>query len=200
VALRLSGGYLKGRLLTAPPGFFYRPLSGRVKTTLFAVLGERVCGASVLDLYAGAGVMGLEALSRGAVRTTFVESDARLAAAVEENVRALGLSEAARVYASDCLDYLTVTRPSAPYDIVFLDPPYGRGLVFRTVELLGLWPGFGVDSIGVAKTFKKEYFAGPPGLTLVSERLVGDDKLILFGRTRGTNAEPRPAEAGRVGM
>jgi 16S rRNA (guanine966-N2)-methyltransferase len=171
-----------------------------VKKTLFAVLGESVRGASVLDLYAGAGVMGLEALSRDAARATFVESDARLAAAVEENVRVLGLSGAARVYTSDCLDYLTVTRPSTPYDVVFLDPPYGRGLVFRTVELLGSWPGFGIDSIGVAKTFKKEYFTGPSGLTLLSERLVGDDKLILFGRTQGTRAEPRPAEAGRVGM
>jgi len=184
VSLRISAGFLKGRVLTAPEGGFYRPLTGRFKQTLFNVLAEGIVDKTVLDLYAGIGTFGLEALSRGAARVTFVERDPVLLTALETNLRAFGLADAARVYGEDVLGYLEVVRPSIPYDIVFLDPPYGLGLAFRTVESLDNWPGFGRDTIGVSKTFKKERFAGTSDLELVEERVVGDDNLTIFARPR----------------
>jgi 16S rRNA (guanine966-N2)-methyltransferase len=188
LSLRVSGGFLKGRVLAAPPGKHYRPLAGRLKSSLFDYLGEAVNGAAVLDLFAGVGVFGVEALSRGAARATFVESDAGLVDALEENLGALGLADEARVYREDVFAYFDITRPSVPYDVVFLDPPYGRGLAFRTVERLASWPGFGEDTLGIAKTFKKERFAGPSPLALLDVRRVGDDDLSFFGKIRSSRA------------
>jgi len=189
---------LKGRVLAAPRGGFYRPLTGRLKESLFALLAGRLPGAAVLDLFAGVGVFGAEALSRGAARATFVENNGVLVSALEANLRVLGVADAARVYAEDVFGYLDFVRPADPYDVVFLDPPYGQGLAFRTIEKLAAWPGFGPGTLGVAKTFKKEHFAGPAPLRLVEERRVGDDNLIFFvnnAATPGTSL----AEKGKGG-
>lgn len=194
MSLRVSGGFLKGRVLAAPPGKHYRPLAGRLKTSLFDYLGQTVSGAAVLDLFAGVGVFGVEALSRGAARVTFVERDGGLVDALEENLRTLGLAEAARVYREDVFTYFDITRPSTPYDVVFLDPPYGRGLAFRTVERLATWPGFGEDTLGIAKTFKKERFAGPAPLSLLGVRRVGDDDLSFFSKISSMRAADRRGE------
>lgn len=194
MSLRVSGGFLRGRVLAAPQGKHYRPLAGRLKQSLFNYLGETVRGAAVLDLFAGVGVFGVEALSRGAARVSFVERDAGLVDALEDNLRALGLADAARVYSEDVFTYFDITRPSTPYDVVFLDPPYGRGLVFRAVEGLATWPGFGGDTLGIAKTFKKERFAGPAPLALLDVRRVGDDDLSFFGKVRSSRAAGRRGE------
>ncbi len=188
MSLRVSGGLLKGRVLAAPRGKHYRPLAGRLKQSLFDYLGETVREAAVLDLFAGVGVFGVEALSRGAARATFVENDAGLVAALEENLRSLGLTDASRTYYEDVFAYFETTRPSTPYDVVFLDPPYGRGLAFRAVERLATWAGFGEGSLGISKTFKKERFAGPAPLTLLDVRQLGDDNLSFFGKVRSNRA------------
>ena len=185
---------MKGRVLAAPPGKHYRPLAGRLKTSLFDYLGETVNGAAVLDLFAGVGVFGVEALSRGAGRVTFVERDGGLVDALEDNLRTLGLADAARVYREDVFTYFDITRPSTPYDVVFLDPPYGRGLAFRTVERLSTWPGFGEDTLGIAKTFKKERFAGPAPLSLLGVRRVGDDDLSFFSKISSSRAAGRSGD------
>ncbi|NIT35250.1 MAG: 16S rRNA (guanine(966)-N(2))-methyltransferase RsmD [candidate division Zixibacteria bacterium] len=180
MSLRIGGGFLKGRVLKGPRSKSYRPLTGRLKRSLFDYLGDTIRGAAVLDFFAGVGVFGVEALSRGAARVTFVEKDAALVDFLEDNLRSLGLVDVARVSCEDVFYYLNVTRPRAPYDVVFLDPPYGRGLAFRTIEELARWPGFGERTLGVAKTFKKERFAGPPPLALLETRQLGDDNLFFF--------------------
>ncbi|UCH78536.1 MAG: 16S rRNA (guanine(966)-N(2))-methyltransferase RsmD [Candidatus Coatesbacteria bacterium] len=194
MSLRISGGYLQGRVLEAPSGNFYRPLTGRLKRSLFDYLGAALQGASVLDLFAGVGSFGVEALSRGAARVTFVEKERAAVECLEANLRALGLEEAARVYAEDVFSYFDVTRPSKPYDIVFLDPPYGQGLAFRAVERLATWPGFGAGTVGLVKTFKKERFAGPEALALLEVRRVGDDNLSVFRRASSGGDIKAPAE------
>lgn len=169
-------------MLAAPRGKHYRPLTGRVKQSLFGYLGDAIRGAAVLDLFAGVGVFGVEALSRGAARVTFVENDPTLVDFLEGNLKALDLAESSRVRLEDVFGYFDVTRPSTPYDVVFLDPPYGRGLAFRAVERLATWPGFDENTLGVAKTFKKERFAGPAPLALLDVRGVGDDALSFFNK------------------
>jgi 16S rRNA (guanine966-N2)-methyltransferase len=192
LSLRISGGFLKGRVLGAPQGVYYRPLTGRLTKSLFGYLGDRIRGVAALDLFAGVGVFGVEALSRGAAGATFVEQDAALVGQLEENLKTLGLDDAARVNCEDVLSYLAVTRPSRPYGIVFLDPPYGRGLAFRTIEALADWPGFDGLTLGIAKVFKKERFAAPASLALLETRQVGDDNLHFFHR-------PSPEGRGDVG-
>jgi 16S rRNA (guanine(966)-N(2))-methyltransferase RsmD len=123
--MRVIAGRYGGRRLTAPPGGATRPTADRVREALFSILGERVAGTRVLDLFAGAGTLGLEALSRGAAAATFVESAPRALAALRANVDALGAD--AEVVRADALRWLRGASGGArQYDLVFLDPPYRR--------------------------------------------------------------------------
>ena len=117
--MRIVAGSKKGARIFAPKGAGTRPTSDRVREAIFAILGS-VEGASVLDLFAGSGALGLEALSRGATSATFVESDAAAVKAIERNLEKLGLE--GRIVRSDAARY--VARTDERYDVVFVDPPY----------------------------------------------------------------------------
>jgi 16S rRNA (guanine966-N2)-methyltransferase len=125
--MRVIAGALGGRRLTAPRGRVTRPTSERVREALFSQLGD-VSGARVLDLFAGAGTLGIEAISRGAARALFVERDPRAVRALRENLAALGIgAEVAEVRRADVLAALrAASRGSETYDLVFIDPPYSR--------------------------------------------------------------------------
>jgi 16S rRNA (guanine966-N2)-methyltransferase len=118
--LRVVAGHLRGRRLTAPPGRGTRPTSDRVREAVFSILGP-LGGARVLDLFAGSGALGIEALSRGARHATFVDRDARAIAAIRRNLAALEL-DSATVDRRDALTFLKAA--TGPWDLVFLDPPY----------------------------------------------------------------------------
>ncbi len=121
--MRVVAGLYGGRRLVAPAGGATRPTSDRVREALFSILGEGVRGAHVLDLYAGSGALGIEALSRGAASAVFVDHGAKAIAAVRANLEALGIDAVVRR-----MDAAAALRPSPapadPYDLVFLDPPY----------------------------------------------------------------------------
>jgi len=117
--MRVVAGAFKGRRLQTPRGSRTRPTADRVREALFSVLGD-VSGARVLDLYAGSGALGIEALSRGAASATFVERDARALASLRRNLDAVG-SEA-EVRRQDVLRYLASV--AGTFDLVFIDPPY----------------------------------------------------------------------------
>jgi 16S rRNA (guanine966-N2)-methyltransferase len=125
--VRVIAGRLGGRRLKAPAGTRTRPTSDRVREALFAMLGE-VGGARVLDLFAGTGALGIEALSRGAERAVFVEREARALNALRENLEALGLTaEVAEVRRSDALAALQSARErKETYDLILIDPPYSQ--------------------------------------------------------------------------
>jgi 16S rRNA (guanine966-N2)-methyltransferase len=119
--MRVIAGAYKGRRLTVPPGLDVRPTADRVREALFSILGERVAGARVLDLFAGSGALAIEALSRGADSAVLVERDRRAVAAIRANLDAIG-DAGARVDPLDALAWLG--RARGEYDLVFLDPPY----------------------------------------------------------------------------
>ena len=125
--MRVIAGALGGRRLKAPRGTTTRPTSDRVKEALFGLLGD-VAGARALDLFAGAGGLGIEAISRGAARAVFIERDQRALRALRDNLRSLGIEAArAEVRAADVLAALRSARGRAEtYDLVFIDPPYSR--------------------------------------------------------------------------
>jgi 16S rRNA (guanine(966)-N(2))-methyltransferase RsmD len=128
--MRVVGGTLGGRRLVAPRGLTTRPTSDRVREALFSILGDRVQDARVLDLFAGSGALGIEALSRGAAEATFVDSGQAAITALRANLEALGLE--AEVQRRDALAFLrTAIQTPRQYDLVFLDPPY------RDAERLG---------------------------------------------------------------
>jgi 16S rRNA (guanine966-N2)-methyltransferase len=118
--MRIVGGSLGGRRISAPPGSATRPTSDRVREALFSILGDRVDGANTLDLFAGSGALGIEALSRGAAAATFVDSSAGALRVLRENLDTLQLR--AQTSKSDALRWLR--SATDVYDLVFLDPPY----------------------------------------------------------------------------
>lgn len=135
--MRIIAGEHRGRRLLAPPGLSTRPMLDRVREAMFSTLGERVSGARVLDLYAGSGSLGFEAISRGAVHVRMVERDARALDVLKQNAAALELGDRARIIRADALKpraWTEAAERNEPgvgelatterYGIVFLDPPY----------------------------------------------------------------------------
>jgi 16S rRNA (guanine966-N2)-methyltransferase len=135
--MRVVAGTARGRRLAAPPGDRVRPTSDRVREAVFNALTslDVLAGAEVLDLFAGTGALGIEALSRGAAAATFVEADQRALAVLRQNLEATGVADRATVHAGDALAFARHRAPTRPWDIVFCDPPYRFD---RWEELLGL--------------------------------------------------------------
>jgi 16S rRNA (guanine966-N2)-methyltransferase len=129
--LRIVGGRHRGRKLRFPTGVEIRPTPDRVRETLFNWLQTRIADARVLDLFAGSGALGLEALSRGAAHVTFVEHDRRAAGAIEILLKEWQ-EPAGAVACTDALAWLARPHDGAPYDVVFLDPPYDAAVLAAT--------------------------------------------------------------------
>jgi 16S rRNA (guanine966-N2)-methyltransferase len=176
--LRVIAGTYGGRTLKAPPGRSTRPTSDRVREALFSILGPRTHGADVLDLFAGSGALGLEALSRGARHVTFVDDAAAAIRAVEANLSALEAH--AEVHRQDALRFLThASARGAQYDLVFLDPPYRQAerLARPLSEALPavLAPG----AVAVAESDRRAPLALE--LPLHDERRYGDTLIRIHG-------------------
>src|SRR5918998_2081786 len=140
--MRIVSGRFRGKALIAPPGAGTRPTSDRARQAVFNVLGHAAWSPGlaerrVLDLFAGSGALGLEAMSRGAAFCLFVETDEAARGAIRDNVEALGLFGATRVHRRDATDL--GQRPASAgsaFDVAFLDPPYGKGLGERALARL----------------------------------------------------------------
>jgi 16S rRNA (guanine966-N2)-methyltransferase len=171
--MRVVAGEYRGRRLKAPAGTGTRPTADRVREALFSMLGD-VSGARVLDLYAGSGALGIEALSRGAAAATFVDHDGRALAAVRANLEAFGA--VARVVESDAIDFLRRDE-GAMYDLVFLDPPYdsapelGTGLSELLPEVVA------EDAVIVTESDKRSPLE--LNLPLADERTYGDTRIAI---------------------
>lgn len=148
--MRIVGGSFKGRSLAAPPGRDTRPTSDRAREAVFNILAHApwspgLEGRRVLDLFAGSGGLGLEAMSRGAVFALFVETDAAARGTIRDNIEALGLFGVTRIHRRSATDL--GPKPAGvgePFDLVFLDPPYGKGLGEAALAKLG--PGGWIDA------------------------------------------------------
>lgn len=175
--MRVVAGAYRGRRLAAPAGHSTRPTSDRVREALFSILGaDAVDGARVLDLFAGSGALGIEALSRGAREAVFVDSDPRAVAAIRHNLEALGVD--ARVHRRDALSWLgTAADGEEPFDLVFADPPYSSAS--RTAGRLSeLLPPLLTDtSLTVTESDKRDPLL--LALPLIDERTYGDTRIAI---------------------
>ena len=123
--IRIVGGEAKGRRIKSPPGRATRPMIASLRKVLFDTLGDRVYGCKFLDVFGGAGTVGIEALSRGAQRVVYVEKDPKMVRLIEENLRLLGYEGKAEVIRGDAFKAPQFLQSYAPFDVVFLGPPYG---------------------------------------------------------------------------
>ena len=178
--MRVVAGRLGGRRLRAVPGTATRPTSDRVREALFAVLGDRVEGARVLDLFAGTGALAIEALSRGARSAVLVEQATPAAAVIRANLDALGLGGVAGVRRTRAETYLRGER-IGPFDLVFLDPPYAGGVGLVTGLLARLARGvLAPGAVVVVETAARaEAPPWPPGMEPDRPRRYGDTALHL---------------------
>ena len=181
-ALRIIAGVLKGRRLVTARGDTTRPTADQVRIALLDTLAPRLAGARFLDLFAGAGGVGLEALSRGAAQATFVERDARAIAALRANVATLELEASVRVQRGDVLKELTaLDRDGERFDLVFLDPPYEAGLVETTLETLGGGGLLRAEAWVIAQHFTKRVPAPTVGaLAAFRTRRFGETTLTFY--------------------
>jgi 16S rRNA (guanine(966)-N(2))-methyltransferase RsmD len=142
--LRVIAGIAKGRRLNLVPGDSTRPVMDRVKEACFSILGRKVYDARVLDLFAGTGSVGIEALSRGAESAVFVELDRRAVETIQSNLALTGLGEQATIRRADVLRYLK-KAPAAPFDLIYIAPPQYRGLWQDCLRVLDEVPGWTHD-------------------------------------------------------
>ena len=182
--MRVVGGRLRGRPLAAPNGDAIRPTSDRTRESLFNILahayGDPVAGARVLDLFAGTGALGIEALSRGAAFALFIDEGAEARALIRQNIEALGLAAATRVFRRDATR-LGPAHPVAPFGLVFLDPPNRKGLAERALASLREGGWLLPDALAVVEEAADAGFVAPEGFVEL-ERRAYDDTAIAFLR------------------
>ncbi len=187
--MRIVGGEFRGRALAAPSGRETRPTADRLRQTIFDILahgghGDVVAGARVVDLFAGTGALGLEALSRGAAFALFVEEAVTARGAIRANIETMGLTGRTRVFRRDATK-LGPAGTVAPFGLAFADPPYGKGLGERALAsaLAGGWLLSG--ALVVLEEAASAEIAPIPGLDVIDLRRVGDTQ-IVFLRLGGT--------------
>lgn len=185
--MRIVGGTHKGATLAAPKSRATRPTSDRTREALFNILehgvaGFSLSGARVLDLFAGTGALGLEALSRGAKFCLFVEDAAEARALIRRNVETLKATGSSKIWRRDATK-LGLAAQLGSFDLVFADPPYGRGLGEAALlsALDGGW--LSENALCVLEEEKRTAIAPVKGLTLTGQRTYGDTQLVLFRKS-----------------
>ena len=182
--MRVVGGRLRARPIAGPKGMSLRPTADRLREALFNILmhayGDPVSGARVLDLFAGTGALGLEALSRGAAFALFVDAGAEARAIIRENVERLGAGGVSRIFRRDATK-LGPAHPAEPFALVFLDPPYGEGLAEKALAAARAGGWLADDALIVVEETTGA-FAAPEGFAEI-ERRVYDDTELTFLRT-----------------
>ncbi|HET9244750.1 MAG TPA: 16S rRNA (guanine(966)-N(2))-methyltransferase RsmD [Xanthobacteraceae bacterium] len=185
--MRIVGGRLRGRELVAPKSQAIRPTADRLREALFNILvhayDDPITGARVLDLFAGSGALGLEALSRGAAFALFIDDGAEARALLRENVAALGLGGVTRVFRRDACK-LGPAHPIEPFSLAFLDPPYGRGLAEAALASARVGGWLTPAALIVVEEAASAAFAAPEGFDELERRRYDDTALIVL-RHRG---------------
>lgn len=177
--VRVIAGSAKGRQLVAPRDRRTRPISDRVKETLFAIIGERIRDARFLDLYAGSGAIGIEALSRGAAHATFVERGRDALAALRQNLDRTSLADRAEVHAADVVTFLGAASGSV-WEVAVLDPPYAERTLDEPLERLA--PRLAPGGLVAVKHFWRTPMPTLAGLVTTRTRRFGETALTFLER------------------
>jgi 16S rRNA (guanine966-N2)-methyltransferase len=188
--VRIIAGVAKGRRLQGPAGRVTRPFPERAREAVFSSLGALVEGAVVLDLFAGTGSLGLEAMSRGAAAVTFVERDRGALAVLRGNIDAVGLGG---IVIADDVERFVAPPDAGSYDLAFVDPPYGVPLPSVARILEGLEPAMGNGAVVVVHRRRGQQLPVPAGYAVADRRRYGDSeiwRLVVDRRAADDGASP----------
>jgi 16S rRNA (guanine966-N2)-methyltransferase len=195
--MRIVSGRFRGKALAAPPGLNTRPTGDRARQAVFNILEHAAWsrpfdGARAIDLFAGSGALGFEALSRGAAFCLFVETDEAARGAIRDNMEALGVFGAARVHRRDATDLGPRPGSAGPaFDLVFLDPPYARGLGERALDQLKAGGWLEPGALVVFERGADEAALEPSGFEVLDERRYGAAR-VWFLRLNSPSSSGRP--------
>lgn len=196
MSLRVIAGSAKGRQLKRVPGDTTRPIMDRVKEALFSILGRDVLDARFLDIFAGTGSVGIEALSRGAKHAVFMDLEPKAIQTIQENLTLTKLAQKATVRRGDAFAYLA-GRVEQPYELIYVAPPQYKTMWLKTLQLLDQRPEWlAADGTIIVQIDPSEY--QPPALThfeIDDERKYGNTLLIFLSHPQpGESAEPSAQE------
>jgi 16S rRNA (guanine966-N2)-methyltransferase len=183
--MRIVGGRLRGRALAAPKSQGIRPTADRLRESLFNILvhayADPISGARVLDLFAGTGALGLEAISRGAAFALFVDDGAEARALLRQTVEALSLAAVARIFRRDATK-LGPAHPVEPFSLAFLDPPYGKGLAEKALTSARDGGWLTEDALIVVEESADAGFRAPDGYAEIERRKYDDTEFVILRR------------------
>lgn len=183
--MRVTGGQKKGYPLASFKGLDIRPTSDKVREAIFNLLGQDMEGLHVLDLFAGTGSLGLEALSRGAVRAVFIDISLKALKLINRNLERCGYSRQGLVLKKDLSSGLPVNQESwpQPFDLIFIDPPYGRGLIPPLLRQLANSQLININGIIITEAQKRDVLPDEMnGLTLQDSRRYGETRIRIYLR------------------
>jgi 16S rRNA (guanine966-N2)-methyltransferase len=180
--MRITAGTLRGRRLDTRPGKAIRSTSSRVREAIFNLLRDRIEGARVLDLFAGAGALGIEALSRGAAFALFVDSSGTARRTIQGNLKQLKLEEYGKVFCCEARKAIKVLSQNGErFQIIFMDPPYARGLARGSLQAIGQEGILAPDGIMVIEHSKREHIDNEYGiLRRKTSKRYGDTQVSMF--------------------
>lgn len=174
--LKIIAGLYKSQKLQQPPGSLTRPVSQKVRAAIFDVLGDRVVGATAVDLFAGSGALGFEALSRGAESVLFVDKSPKAKRVIVENAKLLGVNSQVKILVSDA-GKLGVSLDLI-FDIIFIDPPYAKFSIELVNSIANLLKSTGV--MVVSSSSKSELAGLSDKLTVVQHKIYGDTQIAYI--------------------
>lgn len=182
--MRIVGGKFRGREIKGPTDSATRPTSDRVRESIFNILAHGIADFAledvrVMDLFAGTGALGLEALSRGAKFCLFVEEDSSARGVIRSNADSCGVIGQCKIWRRDATD-LGPSAPQSPYGLVFADPPYGKGLGEKALVSLVEGGWLAPQAIVVLEEAEKAQVADVAGLTLIDARVYGDTQVRFY--------------------
>ena len=181
--MRVVGGRLRSRPIAGPKGEGLRPTADRLRESLFNILahgyGNPVAGARVLDLFAGTGALGIEALSRGAAYVLFVDDGVEARSLLRNNTEQLGLGGTSRIFRRDATK-LGPAYPLEPFTLAFLDPPYGKGLAEKALASARDGGWLTKDALVIVEEAARAKFATPEGYEELERRAYDDSELIFL--------------------
>jgi 16S rRNA (guanine(966)-N(2))-methyltransferase RsmD len=188
--MRVIAGELKGRRLVAPRGWTVRPTSDRVREAIFDILGPVWNFPRILDLFAGTGALGIEAVSRGAGEAVFVEQGKAALTVLKGNLKALGLKSRAWILPVAAKRGIAIlAEKGSIFNLIFIDPPYGKGLADKTLEEIVNSGILATGAIIVVEHSSREEIAPPHGLVRSQQRRYGDTTVSFYAATAPSSQE-----------